>query len=299
MKIEAFQTLESVLRTGSFAGAAAEMSLTPSAVSMQMKQLEQYLGQPLFERAGPRVTPRVAALDVAAALRGALAQLESLRRKPSVAIQGVVKLGILESLLPSLLPESLSALRVRHPRLSIEPVRGRSAGLINAVKSGQLDAAVVALPAKGGSERLRWWPLARRELVLIAPPDSTETSPTALLRRYDWVRYDRNTVTGAMAARHVLSLLPNKRSVLELDSAPAIIASVHRGLGVSIIHLLDEAFASAYPVRELRLGRNAPMLELTWVARKSSDDDRALAVVREQIAALLRGTARGARQASA
>ncbi|MDA7417359.1 LysR family transcriptional regulator [Xenophilus arseniciresistens] len=295
MKIEAFQTLESVLRTGSFAGAAAEMSLTPSAVSMQMKQLEQYLGQPLFERAGPRVSPRVAAFDVAAALRGGLQQLESLRRKPSVAIQGVVKLGIIESLLPSLLPDSLSALRQRHPRLSIEPMRGRSAGLINAVKSGQLDAAVVALPAKGGSERLRWWPLARRELVLIAPPDSTETSPTLLLRRHDWVRYDRNTVTGAMAARHVLSLVPNKRSALELDSAPAIIASVHRGLGVSIIHLLDEAFAAAYPVRELRLGRNAPMLELTLVARKSSDDDRALAVVREQVAALLRATGRDGR----
>ena len=292
MKLEAFSTLDAVLRMGSFAGAAAAMNLTPSAVSMQMKQLEQYLGQPLFDRSGPQVRPRVAAFEVAAALRGGLQRLEGLRRRPSIAIEGVVRLGIIESLLPSLLPGTLSALRAQHPGLAVRPVRGRSATLTAAVKAGQIDAAVVALPAKGGSEQLRWRPLARRELVMIAPPDAPEASPTALLRRHDWIRYDRNTVTGAMAARHVLSLVPDKRGALELDSAPAIIAMVSGGLGVAIIHLLDSTLLTAYPVREVRLGRNAPVLELTLVTRKAADDDRGLAVLRERLAEQLKATAR-------
>ncbi len=298
MKVEAFATLHAVIRTGSFAGAAAQMNLTPSAVSMQMKQLEQYLGLPLFDRSGPQVRPRVAAFDVAAAMRDGLQRIDELRRRPTMAIEGTVRLGIIESLLPSLLPGTLSALRAAHGRLAVRPVRGRSASLIADVKAGQIDAAVVAMPAKGGSDRLRWWPLARRELVMIAPPEAPEASPTALLRRHDWIRYDRSTVTGAMAARHVLSLVPDKRGSLELDSAPAIIAMVSGRLGVSIIHLLDAALCQAYPVRELRLGRNAPTLELTLVTRKGADDDRALAVVREALADQLRDAPQPPRPAS-
>ncbi len=46
MQIYFFDTLEAVLRTGSLAGAAAEVNVTPSAVSMQRKQLEEHFGQP-------------------------------------------------------------------------------------------------------------------------------------------------------------------------------------------------------------------------------------------------------------
>ena len=68
MKIEAFQTLEAVLRHGSFSAAAARMNLTPSAVSMQMKQLEQYVGQTLFDRSGLQVQPMPLARQVCEAL---------------------------------------------------------------------------------------------------------------------------------------------------------------------------------------------------------------------------------------
>ncbi len=74
MKIDAFATLDAVLRGGSFAAAAQEMHLTASAVSMQMKQLELYLGQPLFDRSGHQVRPTALAHDVASALREGLQQ---------------------------------------------------------------------------------------------------------------------------------------------------------------------------------------------------------------------------------
>lgn len=65
MKLSFFDTLDAVLRSGSLAGAAREMHVTPSAVSMQMKQMEAHFGQPLFDRAGLTVRPTPLARHVA------------------------------------------------------------------------------------------------------------------------------------------------------------------------------------------------------------------------------------------
>ena len=55
MKIESFRTLNAVLRGGSCAAGGADMNLSPSAVSLQMKQMEEYFGQPLFDRSALQV----------------------------------------------------------------------------------------------------------------------------------------------------------------------------------------------------------------------------------------------------
>ena len=198
MRLEAFQTLAAIISEGSFAAAAAVMNLTPSAVSMQMKHLEQYLGQPLFSRGGLHVRPTAMAHQVMAAMRDGLQEIEALRRRNTVAVEGTVKLGLIESIQPLMLPGTMRALRDRHPRLLLRPQRGRSAGLIDEVKAGLLDAAVVAQPERGKVAGLAWYPLLQRELVLIAPPDERGTSIQELLGRYEWIRYDRSTMTGAV-----------------------------------------------------------------------------------------------------
>ncbi|MNM99884.1 HTH-type transcriptional regulator GltC [compost metagenome] len=130
MKLETFATLAAVIEEGSFAAAAATMHLTPSAVSMQMKQLEQYVGQPLFDRSGLQVRPTAVAHEVAAAMEGGLRYLHALRRRVSVAVEGSVRLGVIESIQPVLLPGTLRHLRDHYPKLRVRPVRGRSAGLL-------------------------------------------------------------------------------------------------------------------------------------------------------------------------
>ena len=289
MKLETFATLAAVIEEGSFAAAAATMHLTPSAVSMQMKQLEQYLGQPLFDRSGLQVRPNALAREVAASMEGGLRHLGALRRRTSVAVEGSVRLGVIESMQPVLLPGTLRHLRERYPRLTVKPVRGRSTGLMEMVKAGQLDAAVVARPESGRVASLRWYPVATRELMLLAPPDSGSRgeSPAELLARYDWIRYDRATVSGAMAARHVHRLLPDKRSAMEFDSVTAIVAMVSAGLGVSVVQLMDPTVADRYPVRRVRLGPDAPVLQMSLVLRKADEDSRPLQALREAVEATL------------
>ncbi len=281
MKLDAFLTLDAVLRGGTLAAAAAEMDLTPSAVSMKMKQLEVYMGQPLFDRSGLQVRPTPLAHDVSAAMREALQQIGSLRKRPGVSIEGIVRLGMIESMHPVLLPGVLRLARDRYPLLEVRPSRGRSSGLAAAVKAGELDAALVAQPERGASSRLRWQPMLRRELVLIAPPDAAETSIAALFKQYEWIRYDRETVTGALATRYANTHVKEKRGSFEFDTVAAIVSMVSAGLGISLVQLADPKLCQIYPVRVVRLGRGAPTLQLSLVTRKADDDDRALGAVRD------------------
>ncbi len=292
MKIEMFDTLDAVLRGGSLAAAASETHLTASAVSMQMKQLEAYLGQPLFDRSGHAIRPTPLAHDVAAVMRQGLQQLQTLRRHQVVAVEGVVRLGIIESLMPTLLPGTVSELRARYPRLELRPTRGRSSGLTDAVKSGELDAAVVAQPEGGGSARLNWRPLLRSEMRLIVPPDATETSVPALFKQFEWIRYDRHTISGAMAARYVAQQARPGRGALELDSVPAIVAMVSAGLGIALVHLVDAGFCQSYPVRFVRLGRGAPAVQMSLVTRKADANSRPLLAVGDAMTAALAATLR-------
>ncbi len=288
MKLDTFSTLDAVLRGGSFAAAAAEMNLTASAVSMQMKHLEQYLGQALFDRSGQQVRPTALAHDVAASMREGLRQLQALRRRTPLAVDGVVRIGLIESVLPSLLPDLFTELRGRYPRLELRPMRGRSGGLTDAVKAGELDAAIVAEPQTGGSARLNWHPLLRREMRLIAPLSAVETSVPVLFRQYDWVRYDRKTISGGLAARYVASHVRHQRGLLELDSIAGIVALVSAGVGISLVHLFDTGICQTYPVRIVRLGRGSPTVQMSLVTRKADADSRPLLAVKEAMMAALR-----------
>jgi DNA-binding transcriptional LysR family regulator len=290
MKIEMFDTLDAVLRGGSLAAAAGEMNLTASAVSMQMKQLEAYLGQPLFDRSGHSLQPTALAYDVAAALRDGLQQLQSLRRRTQASVEGVVRLGVIESMLPTLLPGTLTRLRARYPRLEVRPMRGRSVGLTDAVKSGDLDAAVVAEPERGGSVRLHWHPLLRTEMRLIAPPAAPEASVAALFKQHEWIRYDRETISGALAARYVARHVRTQRGALELDSITAVVAMVSAGLGVALLHLVDTRICQTYPVRFVAAGRDVPVMQTSLVTRKSDAELRTLDAVREAMRATLTET---------
>lgn len=287
MKLDMFLTLDAVLRGGTLAAAAIEMNLTPSAVSMQMKHLEAYLGQPLFDRSGLQVRPTSLAHDVSTTMLDALQQLESLRKRQSLATEGVVRLGVIESMQPVVLPSTMRILRERYPLLALRPAGGRSAALTDSVKAGDLDAALVAQPENGGSARLRWHPMLRRELVLVAPPTTSESSVAALFKQYEWIRYDRETVVGLMAARFVNAQVREKRSDLEFDSAPAIIAMVSAGLGISVLHIADPGLLQAYPVRIVKLGRGAPIFQMSIVTRKADDDSRPLVAVRDAVLSAL------------
>ncbi|MVW70683.1 LysR family transcriptional regulator [Bordetella sp. 15P40C-2] len=283
MNLAFFATLSAVIKHGSFARAAIEVNLSPSTVSLQMKRLEEYYGQPLFDRSGTTIKPTPLAHEVAGLISGTLDQMESLRRRGSSVIEGSVALGAIESMQAHILPDALRYIRQHSPRLSVRPVRDTSLGLLNGLKEGTIDAAIVAFPGEERNKRLDWLPLLQVELVLIAPKDSTEDSATALLQSHDLIRYGRGSNLAVAIDRYLAASGNTARGTLQMDSTHAILAMVSAGLGISILAWPDRRAFVGYPVREVRLGPHAPRMYFSLVTRKGESSDRVLSVIKDAV----------------
>ena len=287
MKFSFFETLEAVLRTGSLSRAADEMNLTPSAISMQMKQVEIFFGQPLFDRSGLQVKPMPFAHEVASVMQLPMQQIEQLRRRNSIQIEGTIRLGVIESMQASLLPGVIQHLLKKHPALQLKPARGRAVELIAAVKANELDAAIVVQPVKGGSQRLHWQHLFKNELVVIAPPTAMAAKIHQLFCDYPWIRFDASTSTGKLAAQWIGQNMPQAQRSMDLPSVHAVLSMVNAGLGVSMVPSIDPRMMMAYPVRVYPIGRGAPALNVVLLTRKNEPKTRLMDALFESIQAAI------------
>ncbi|QHI96662.1 LysR family transcriptional regulator [Xylophilus rhododendri] len=281
MKLQFLQTLTAVLRHGSFAAAAKEVNLTASAVSLQMRQLEDFFGQPLFDRSARQVRPTPFALEIAETLQQTVDKLDALRSRKGMEITGRIRLGTMESAQVALLPTALQRLRERAPALEFSISKGLSSTLLDDLKAGRIDAAVLVKPLSGGSSRLAWFPLASETMVMIAPPTARLASPVEMLRRYDWIRMDPATTGGRIAAQYVQKLVPRLNWAFDLPGTEAIAASVSAGLGVSVVPTLRDELLSAYPMLQVPLGRGAPVRHIAFVCRPADADSRLTQAVLE------------------
>jgi len=284
MKFEFLMTLNSVLRHGSFANAADDVGLTASAVSLQMKRLEEYLGQPLFDRSGRSVRPTPLAVELAENVRGALDAMEEARTRHAAALTGRVVIGAIRSLQPTMIPLVLREIGGRHPSLSVRVIQGDSGELLEHLKAGRLDGAALVRPTSGGSSRLYWQDLEQQPFVFVAPPDSIETTAEKLIGRYDWIQFDTSLTSGRTAASYLHRLSPGTRPRFELESIEAVLAMVSAGLGVSIIPRLPTSSRVRAPVRQIRLDDDTPTRKITFVCRNSDADNRRVMAIRDAFA---------------
>lgn len=280
LKLEFLSTLDAILRHGSFAGAAEEVGLTASAVSLQVKRLEEYLGQPLFDRSGRTAKPTALARELCDDVRSALAAVEAARTRQTLAVSGRVVLGTVRSLQSTMIPHVLQEIAGRHPALGVRVIQGDSTELLNQLKAGELDGAALIRPTSGGSSRLYWHDLERQPFVFVAPKESGELPPAELVKRYDWLQFDPSLTSGRVAASYLHRLSPTTRPRFELESIEAILAMVSAGLGVSVIPKVTRP-AAIHPVRQISLGKNAPSRQIAFVCRGGDAETRRVMALRD------------------
>jgi DNA-binding transcriptional LysR family regulator len=286
MNVGMLATLAAIVDRGSFAAAAREVGCTPSAVSLQVKQLEAYFGQLLFDRSARTAKPTPFALEAVTVARDFSHRLEALRARPSVKVSGRVRLGAIASVQTSALPPALKLLRDRHPALQVEVSLNDSDPLIADLKAGRIDAAVLVRPQSGGSSRLAWQNLARQPFVMLVPPGTPATTPQELLQRFDLIRYDTSLTGGRIAARYVRQVFPAARCSMEVRSIDAIVAMVSAGLGVSIVPRPRKALMAAHNVREVRLGKAGPTRQIAFARRRADWGHRNIDAVFKVFAAV-------------
>jgi DNA-binding transcriptional LysR family regulator len=280
MNIGMLATLVAIVDRGTLAAAAQQVGCTPSAVSLQVKQLEAYFGQPLFDRSTRAVRPTPFGEHAAATARELVQRLDNLRAKPTVSVAGRLRLGAIASVQADVLPQALRRLRDRHPALDVVVTLNDSEELLTDLKAARIDAAVLVRPSSGGSSRLAWHDLTRQPFVMLAPASAPDGKPAEMLQRLGWIRYDVTLTGGRIAARFVRRLAPRARSTMELKSIDAIVAMVAAGLGATVVPRPRQPLMSAYPIREVHLGRNAPTRQIALVCRGGGDGDRRIAAAR-------------------
>jgi DNA-binding transcriptional LysR family regulator len=257
MSIRHLRTLLAIAEHGSFAAAAREVRLTQSAVSMQMRALEEELGTALFDRSTrpPALTEAARALLADAdELVRSYDQLVHERRARGSSVEGHLRLGAVPSVITGILPAAVAALRRRHPGMHVEITMALSAELVDRLERGRLDAVIVSELGKA-RQGYRWLPFAREPLVLIAPPDAARQSAAELLAAYPFIRYTRQAWVGRLIDTTLKRRRIKVDEAMTLDTLEAVTAMVSHGLGVSIVPQRGHGAAFPFPVRALPLAK--------------------------------------------
>ncbi|MCA3188481.1 MULTISPECIES: LysR substrate-binding domain-containing protein [unclassified Cupriavidus] len=144
LDLAALRSLLAGIELGSFARAADRVGRSTSAISAQIRKLEEQAGTPLFRKAG-----RGLALTAAGeAMLGYARRLVELNDEAVSAVRGVdlaggIRLGLQEEFGEGLLPEVLGRFARAHPKVRIEAVVSRNADLLERIDTGRCDLALV------------------------------------------------------------------------------------------------------------------------------------------------------------
>ena len=253
MSIRQLKTFLAIAELGSFAAAAERLGLTHSAISVQIRNLEDELGAALFDRARKPPALNSAGREMVPQVREIIERFDALSNQlvEDAGVAGEFRLGSVGSVLTGMLPSVLSELRGEFPKLRVTLRAGFTADLVDAVRCGELDAAIVSDFGTSGSD-IRCRPFAREPLVFIAPQDAHDEPASALIKRYPFIRYAPESSAGRTidAAIRAAKLKINEQ--MRLDWIEAIETMVAKGLGVSVIP--QRTVGSSAAVRALPFG---------------------------------------------
>ncbi|MCS6855267.1 MAG: LysR substrate-binding domain-containing protein, partial [Elioraea sp.] len=147
MNLRDLRYLLSVIEHGHFGRAAEACGVSQPTLSVQLRKLEAELGIALLERGARGIAPTPACLRLLPHVRAAVAEADAIQaaaRSLRDPLAGPVRLGIIPTLAPYLLPRVLAGLRARLPLMEIEPWEDLTDSLLEGLTARELDACVIA-----------------------------------------------------------------------------------------------------------------------------------------------------------
>jgi len=171
LSLRALGYLVALAETGHFGKAAERCCVSQPTLSAQLKKMEDQLGVQLVERGqqvrltdiGERVVERARrVLDEAR-------EIEELARNFQDPLAGELRIGLIPTVAPYLLPRITGALRAQFPRLKLLLLEHQTHHLVELLKSGEIDVGILALPIP--VERLVTRVLYTESFQVALPPD--------------------------------------------------------------------------------------------------------------------------------
>ncbi len=267
-----FKTFVAVARDGTFTGAGEQLGLTQSAVSAQIRRLEDFIGVALFDRGARNASLNAAGREVLAHTEELLGLVDRMvRQAGSGHVSGALRVAAIASVQQSLLVQALAALRADYPDVSVRIVPGVSLALLGQVDSGEVDLAVLIRPPFTLPPELEWRPLLVEPMMVAVPAALPEMSWREALSSQPFIRYERGSFGGRLVdnflRRHRIAV----HEAIELDEIDAIANLVRSGLGVAVLPRTRQLDIDG--LRLLDLGAAAFNREIGIVSRRNADPE--------------------------
>lgn len=264
---------EALARLGHFGRAAQACAISQPALSMQIKELEDNLGAVLFERAAREVRLTGFGEEFATRARHILRsadELSDLARASRDTLVGRLRLGVIPTIAPYLLPTLIGKLSQSYDGLDIHVRETLTPKLIQELVDGRLDTAVLALPISEPS--LSEIALFEEEFLLVRPQcDAGKPVPSGeMLREMRLLLLEEGHCfrDQALSFCNVQSALP--RDGLDGSSLSTLVQMVGAGIGVTLVpQMAMPVETRSAPVSVSSFKTPQPTRQIGMVWRKS------------------------------
>lgn len=270
MELQQLRYFCAVAETGNFTKAATRTNVAQPSLSQQILKLEDELGAKLFDRL-PRSVKLTqfgkAFLPKAVAILRQVGEARTEIQEMSGNEKGTVVLGAIPTIAPYLLPRILSGFALEHPTIRVRVAEELTPVLLERLRSGSLDVALLALPIRG--EDLLSKELFREPLFAVLPSGHRFASKKTLSLRdikddfflllKEGHCFRENTISACQRSR----LRPN--IIFECGQFSSILAMVSAGMGVSLVPEMaveQRANCCFIPIRDAQAERRVGLVQL-------------------------------------
>jgi LysR family hydrogen peroxide-inducible transcriptional activator len=232
--------LDALALTRHFGKAAAMVHISQPALSAQIAEMERILGVKLVERSRSGVFMTVDGEEILPEIRDILARVDLLEARVKSGqglLRGRLRLGIIPTVAPYLVPVLVPDIRAHYPELTIELKEILTTACIEDLKHGKLDCAIVALPADAPG--IKSLPLFEDRFLIAGPEDentvllspmtedNVDVERLLLLEEGHCLRDQALAVCGTSAGRRVANF--------GATSMATLLQMVSHGMGITLI----------------------------------------------------------------
>jgi LysR family transcriptional regulator, hydrogen peroxide-inducible genes activator len=272
--IRQLRYFDALARHGHFRRAAQACSISQPALSMQIKELEDALGGVLLERNARQVALTRFGEELVERVRDILRSIDELgdfARAAQDQLAGRLRIGMIPTIAPYLLPKVIENLARMHPEIDIHVRETLTPKLIQEVAEGRLDTAIVALPVSEPS--LTEVALFTENFLLVRPgvDEKTPVPSHERLREMRLLLLEEGHCfrDQALAFCNMQSSPP--REVLDASSLSTLVQMVGAGIGVTLIpEMAVQVETRSAPVSVARFRNPQPSRTIGMVWRKTS-----------------------------
>jgi LysR family transcriptional regulator, hydrogen peroxide-inducible genes activator len=293
---------DALARHGHFGRAAETCAISQPALSMQIKEMEEALGGMLLERSARQVALTRFGEEIAERVRDILRSVDELgdfARASRDRLAGRLRIGMIPTIAPYLLPKVIENLARMHPEIDIHIRETLTPKLIRELAEGRLDTAIVALPVSESS--LTEVALFSENFLLVRSrkDEGTPVPSSRALREMRLLLLEEGHCFRDQALSFCKLQSSPPREMLDANSLSTLVQMVSAGIGVTLIPEMAvpvETRSASVSVARFRNPQPSRTIGMVW--RKTNPLARQLLQISE-VVCLSAGKVRGPRRTGA